>query len=120
MLASVTDVPERCRFEIELGGSVVGFADYRRRPGVITFSHAEIDAAHEGEGLGSLLVRSALDSARRQGLAVLPSCPFVRDFIDRHREYLELVPAARRSAFGLDDRPASAPSGPTSGTPPPG
>jgi uncharacterized protein len=36
-------------------------------------------------------------------LAVLPYCPFVRGFIDRHREYLDLLPVERRAKFGLDD-----------------
>jgi predicted GNAT family acetyltransferase len=103
MAPTVTDVSDRRRFEIEVDGAVLGFAEYRRRPGVITFIHTEIDPAHEGEGLGTLLVKAALDTARAEGLAVLPYCPFVRGFIDRHREYLDLVPVERRANFTLDD-----------------
>jgi uncharacterized protein len=102
MAPTVTDVSDRRRFEIEVDGAVLGFAEYRRRPGVITFLHTEIDPAHEGEGLGTLLVKAALDTARAEGLAVLPYCPFVRGFIDRHREYLDLVPVERRANFTLD------------------
>ena len=97
----VTDVSDRRRFEIGVDGAVVGFAEYRRRPGVILFTHTEIDAARNGEGLGTKLVRGALDSARAEGLAVLPYCPFVRDFIKRHPEYLNLVPEQRREQFAL-------------------
>jgi predicted GNAT family acetyltransferase len=103
MAPTVTDVSDRRRFEIEVDGAVLGFAEYRRRPGVITFLHTEIDPAHEGEGLGTLLVKAALDTARAEGLAVLPYCPFFRGFIDRHREYLDLVPVERRANFTLDD-----------------
>ena len=103
MAPTVTDVSDRRRFEIAVDGAVLGFAEYRRRPGVITFLHTEIDPAHEGEGLGTLLVKAALDTARAEGLAVLPYCPFVRGFIDRHREYLDLVPVERRAKFTLDD-----------------
>jgi uncharacterized protein len=103
MTPTVTDVPERGRFEIDIDGGVVGFAEYRRGQGVIAFVHTELDPAHDGAGLGTLLVRAALDSARAQGLAVLPICPFVRSFIDSHREYLELVPVERRAKFGLDE-----------------
>ncbi|HEX7428798.1 MAG TPA: GNAT family N-acetyltransferase, partial [Mycobacterium sp.] len=81
----------------------LGFAEYRRRPGIISFIHTEIDPARNGEGLGTLLVKTALDTARAEGLAVLPYCPFVQGFIDRHREYLDLVPAERRAKFALDD-----------------
>lgn len=102
MAPTVTDVPDRGRFEIDVDGAVLGFAQYRRRPGVIAFTHTEIDPAHGGEGLGSMLVTAALDTARAEGLAVLPFCPFVRDFIGAHHEYLDLVPVERRAAFGLD------------------
>jgi uncharacterized protein len=99
---TVTDVADRRRFEITVDAAVVGFAEYRRRPGVISFIHTEIDAARKGEGLGTMLVKAALDTARAEGLAVLPHCPFVQNFINRHREYLDLVPAERRAKFALD------------------
>ena len=102
-MATVVDVPDRSRFEIERDGAVLGFARYRRRPGVIAFLHTEVEPGHEGEGLGGTLVREALDAARAEGAEVLPFCPFVRAFIERHREYADLVPAARRAEFGLAD-----------------
>jgi predicted GNAT family acetyltransferase len=101
---TITDVSERRRYEIAIDGVVVGIAEYRRRPGVISFIHTEVDPSRKGEGLGTLLVKAALDSARAAGLAVLPYCPFVRNFIDRHRgDYLDLVPVERRAMFALDD-----------------
>jgi uncharacterized protein len=100
---TITDVSERRRYEIAIDGVVVGIAEYRRRPGVISFIHTEVDPSRKGDGLGTMLVKAALDSARAAGLAVLPYCPFVRNFIDRHREYLDLVPVERRAMFALDD-----------------
>jgi uncharacterized protein len=102
-IPQVIDVPERERFELSVDGTVVGFVAYRRSPGVIAFTHTEVDPGHEGEGLGSILVSGALGAARAQGSSVLPFCPFVRQFIASHREYLDLVPETRRGAFGLDD-----------------
>jgi len=101
---TITDVSERRRYEIAIDGVVVGIAEYRRRPGVISFIHTEVDPSRKGDGLGTMLVKAALDSARAAGLAVLPYCPFVRNFIDRHRgDYLDLVPVERRAMFALDD-----------------
>lgn len=100
---TVSDASDRKRFEIAIGETVVGHVEYRRRPGVISLLHTEIDPAHNGEGLGTLLINSVLDAARAQGLAVQPYCPFVQSFIARHREYLDLVPVERRANFGLDD-----------------
>jgi hypothetical protein len=99
--ATIADNPERRRYEILVGDELGGFAQYRARPGQIAFTHTEIDDRFEGQGLGGRLVAFALDDARERGLAVLPFCPFVRGYIQRHREYADLVPADRRAEFGL-------------------
>lgn len=79
------------RFEISVDGRLAGFAEYRERPGKIVFTHTEVSDDFEGQGLGSLLVREALDQVRSDGLAVLPLCPFVARYIERHPEYRDLV-----------------------------
>lgn len=99
--AAVTDHPERERYEIAADGALAGFAQYRARPGLIAFVHTEIDPAFEGRGLGSRLIRAALDDSRAKGLIVLPFCPFVNAYIERHPEYADLVPEAFRQKFGL-------------------
>ncbi len=97
----MVDRPEKHRFEILADGAVAGFAAYRLREGEVTFTHTEVDGAYEGKGLGSILVRHALDAARERGLAVRPACPFVRDWIARHADYVDLVPAAERERYDL-------------------
>ncbi|WP_067168721.1 GNAT family N-acetyltransferase [Microtetraspora niveoalba] len=97
----VADNPEAGRFEITVEGKLAGFAEYRRRGSRISFTHTEVDPAYGGRGLGSALVRGALDASRDAGLSVLPYCPFVRDYIARHPGYLDLVPAERRDGFSL-------------------
>ena len=98
---AVADNPDEQRYEVRVGGEVAGFAQYRVRPGQIAFTHTEVDDRFEGQGLGSKLVAFALDDVRGRGLAVLPLCPFVRAYIERHREYADLVPEERRVRFGL-------------------
>lgn len=97
----VTDAPEHDRYELSIGGEVVGFIAYRARPGLIAFVHTEVDERFQGRGLADRLIRFALDDARARGLAVLPFCPFVKAFIERHREFEMLVPDAYRGKFGL-------------------
>jgi uncharacterized protein len=97
----VVDAPDRSRFEIRVEEEVGGFTEYRRRPGLIAFIHTLIDPRFEGHGLASELVRSALSQARSEGLSVLPFCPFVRAYVARHTEYLDLVPADVRDKFDL-------------------
>src|SRR3954447_4553760 len=99
---TVLDVPESSRFEIHVGGRLAGFAQYRGKPGLLVFTHTEIGDEFEGRGLGSALVRSALDTVRSRGLAVRPDCPFVRAYIERPPdEYLDLVPEGLRARLGL-------------------
>jgi uncharacterized protein len=88
---TVADNPEAARYEITVDGERAGFVTYRQSPGVITFLHAEVHPSRERRGLGSQLVRGALDDARARGLAVRPLCPFVRWFVETHTEYDDLV-----------------------------
>jgi predicted GNAT family acetyltransferase len=97
----VRDNPGQSRFEILVDGNVAGFAAYRRRPGALAFTHTEVDDEYEGQGLGGKLVSEALSQVKAEGLSVLPFCPFVREYIERHPELLELVPADRRGEFDL-------------------
>jgi predicted GNAT family acetyltransferase len=97
----VSDNLERHRFEIHLDDELVGFADYRLNGQTIAFTHAEVSSEHEGQGLGSTLARESLEAAQRAGRAVLPACPFYQDYLQRHPEYVELVPESRRAEFDL-------------------
>ncbi len=62
-----------------------------REPPTIILTHTEVPEEMEGHGVGSTLVRHALDDARERGLVVQPQCPFVRSYIERHDEYADLV-----------------------------
>ncbi len=98
----VADAPARERYELSEAGEVLGFAQYRLRPGLIAFVHTVVEDHAEGRGVGSELVRFALDDTRERELAVMPFCPFVNGWIRRHREYADLVPEEFRGQFGLD------------------
>ncbi|GAB2526438.1 GNAT family N-acetyltransferase [Nocardiopsis aegyptia] len=87
----VVDARDRRRYEITADGKVAGFAEYILTDELVTFTHTEIDPAFEGRGLGGALVRAALDDVRSRGLKVLPLCPFVKGWIQRHRDYADLV-----------------------------
>lgn len=84
MAVTVSDNAEKSRYEVLLDGEPAGFAEYTLEPGRITFTHTEV--AVEGKGLGSALVGQALEDAGRRGLAVVPECPFVRGYLEKHPE----------------------------------
>lgn len=88
----VNDNPDRGRYEITLGGERVGLLTYRIGEGMMTMLHAEIDPAHGGRGLGTVLAREALEDARTRRLTVRPVCPFVAAVIRAAPEaYADLV-----------------------------
>jgi predicted GNAT family acetyltransferase len=89
----VTDNPERHRFEAHLDGRVVAISTYRLVDDRIVFRHTETDDALEGRGIGSRLVREALDDVRGRNLRVTADCPFVSSWIDRHPDYRDLLAA---------------------------
>ena len=101
MGANVVDNRLGSRFELHLDGEVAGILDYRRGTGAVSFVDVTTDLRRAGQGLGLVLVRQALDAVSAEGLAVVPTSPFVRDFILRHPVYLDLVPAELRERFEL-------------------
>ncbi len=88
---NVIDHPERSRYELEIGGELA-FINYRRQQNVVTLVHAEVPARLNGRGIGSALVKGALDLARAQGEQVVPVCSFIRIYLLRHPEYGDLLP----------------------------
>jgi predicted GNAT family acetyltransferase/glutaredoxin len=91
--AEVVNVPEAHRYELLLDGQRIGELAYRQRNGRIAFTHTNVNPAYEGRGFGSRLAVAALGDARRQGLVVVPLCPFIAWYIEQHPEYGDLVAA---------------------------
>ncbi len=77
-------------FTLEVDGERA-IAAYQLYGDEIVFTHTVVPPAIEGRGVGSRLIRVALDSARDRGLKVVPQCPFVADFIRKHPGYRDLV-----------------------------
>jgi uncharacterized protein len=91
MELTVIDVPEAGRYEARAADRVLGLAAYRRHGDRVVFTHTEVDPDAGGSGVGSTLVRGALDDVRAHGRRVVPRCSFVRAWIDRHPDYADLV-----------------------------
>lgn len=68
---------------------------YRQEDGRLTLVHTDVDDELEGEGVGSALVRAALDHAEDAALTVVPECGFVAGWLDRHPQRAERLDIAR-------------------------
>lgn len=77
----------KSRYEVYLDGELAGVAEYVTRGIRIIFTHTEIDEAFGGHGLGSILVREALDDAVSRGATIVPVCPFVAAYVKKHHDW---------------------------------
>jgi predicted GNAT family acetyltransferase len=91
--APVTRNVEHDRFEVTIDGSAA-FLEYHLKGDRLVLVHTEVPAELEGRGVGGLIVRAALDYAREQGLTVVPRCPFVKSYLERHPDEAERVKTA--------------------------
>jgi len=95
MSITVTDVPDKERWEARAGQTLAGLAAYRRTDDLVVFTHTVVEDDFAGQGVGGSLAKAALDAAREQGLRVRPDCPFIAEWITRHPDYEDLVVAKR-------------------------
>ena len=87
----VTDVAAEARYEATIDGELAGYMEYVVKYGRLALIHTEVLPAFEGMGVGSGLVRFALADARRQHLRVIPTCPFVRSYVESHPDTHDIV-----------------------------
>lgn len=89
-MSEVTNNTEKHRFELAVDGQIAA-TYYEIADGVITFVHTEVPPELGGKGIGSKLIKGALDQVRKDGLKVIPQCPFVKAFIEKHPDYQDLL-----------------------------
>jgi len=95
---TVTDNVAARRFEAHVEGQLAGFAEYQVTDELVVFTHTEVEPAFEGQGVGSAIARFALDQLRADGTRkALPVCPFIKGWIERHPDYLEITYGAKPS-----------------------
>ncbi|MGA2055578.1 MAG: GNAT family N-acetyltransferase [Bradyrhizobium sp.] len=89
-MAEVVNNPAQHRYELVVDGHLAA-TYYKVSDGVITFIHTDVPKELGGKGVGSQLVKGALDQVRADGLKVIPQCPFVKAYIDKNPEYADLL-----------------------------
>ncbi|NYH77457.1 hypothetical protein FHR84_000771 [Actinopolyspora biskrensis] len=90
---AVSRATDRDRYEITVDGRKAGHVSYLDRGGQRVFYHTEIDEEFGGRGLGSSLIGRALADTGAAGLRIVPVCPFVARYLERHHEVDDLVDA---------------------------
>jgi hypothetical protein len=77
------------RFETTVEGRLA-YIDYLLEGQVITFTHTYVSEELEGRGIAAALAKTALGYAAENELKVIPSCSYIRVYMERHPEYKAL------------------------------
>ncbi len=93
--ADVIDNTDASRFELRADGRLAELV-YRIRGDRLVLLHTGVPLELEGRGIAGRLVTAAVDRADREGLTLVPLCPFARDWLERHPE------AASRAVIDWD------------------
>ena len=86
------------RYEARVGNHLAVIT-YERAPGRITFIHTMVPPVLEGHGIADKMAHVVLEEARAASLAVIPRCPYVAAYIQRHSGYIDLVPPDERAHY---------------------
>ena len=79
------------RFVHRLDGGDAFLAYTEHPDGTLDLQHTVVPEAERGRGVGESLVRAAIDHAQREGVQVIPTCPFVQAWVDEHPERGDVV-----------------------------
>lgn len=85
------------RFELTKNG-LTAYIEYEMEPGSINFTHTIVPGPLEGQGIGTALVKHALEYAKDQHLRIIPSCPFVKSYMDHHKKEFETMQGEKSNA----------------------
>lgn len=86
----IIDNKEKSRFETEIEGHEA-FVEYSMKPNVISLNHTEVDKALAGKGVGSEMIENVLLEVELRGLKVIPECPFIKKYIEKHPEWKSIL-----------------------------
>jgi predicted GNAT family acetyltransferase len=89
-MSEVADNRDRRRYELAVDGHRA-IAAYDLDGETITFTHTVVPPELEGQGIGSHLIKAALEDVRQRRLSVVAQCPFVAAYIDKHPEFADLL-----------------------------
>ena len=78
------------QFEMPVSGGLAVLA-YSRAGDRIDLLHTMVPEQDEGSGHGSALVKAAFDYARGAKLKVVPTCPFVKAYLEKHPDQRDIA-----------------------------
>ncbi|MGB5989008.1 MAG: GNAT family N-acetyltransferase [Marinifilaceae bacterium] len=78
------------RFEFEIEG-LLAVVDYVLKDKVYNIHRVYVPMKLEGQGIGSKVLGSALEIIENEGAKIIPTCPFVGVYLERHPDKKTLL-----------------------------
>lgn len=91
MTTTITHKPEMNRYVLTVDGEEAGYLSYIPFSGSVDFEHTEIHEKFGGQGLSGELIRHALNHTRERDLKIMADCPVVKDYLERHQDWDDIV-----------------------------
>ena len=88
---TLEDNQESKQYQVEIEGLFPRIEYIKTKDDKIYLTHTEVPRSLEGRGIGSEIIRLALEDIKKQDLTLIPLCPFVASYIKKHPEWRELV-----------------------------
>lgn len=81
---TVSHQDQDSRYEIHVDGTLAGFIDYELTDGRIVMVHTEVFDDFQGQGVAGTLAGKALADAVERDLVIVPACPYIARYLERH------------------------------------
>lgn len=91
MKYSVTHNEGEHRFEAKKNGYLALVEYHLLDKEVMNIYHTDVPEPIEGKGIGSAMMKEALDFARRNHYRILPTCPFAQAYLLKHPDYGDIL-----------------------------
>ena len=75
--------PAKSRYELEVDG-LIAFADYQRSGQTLVIPHVEAAPALRGSGAAGRLMAKVAETARAEGLKIVPLCGYAAAWLKRN------------------------------------
>lgn len=79
------------RYRIVIGQAEAEMTYSRAGKERIIIDHTFVPGALRGQKVGERLVRQAVEDARREGIVIIPLCPFAKAQMERHPDWQDVL-----------------------------
>lgn len=89
---TVDHAADEQRYLLRDGTKIIGSIEYSLpNETQVDLTHTNVDEAYSGQGLASKLAEFAITDVQSAGKRIIPTCPYIAKWLERHPEYADIV-----------------------------